>query len=54
MKLPTINFMFSRLTLQLPLLAKATADDESPTPGHMYQEISSILSLINRTTKNKD
>ncbi len=28
--------------LQIPLLLKATADDENVTPAYMYQEINSI------------
>lgn len=31
------------LFLQMPTLMKATADDEAPCPGYLFEEISSIL-----------
>lgn len=30
-------------TLKVPTLMKATADDENPCPGYLFQEIGSIL-----------
>ena len=35
-----INIFFY---VQIPLLMKATSDDNNPTSGYMYQEITSIL-----------
>lgn len=31
------------LQLKVPTLMKATADDENPCPGYLFQEIGSIL-----------
>lgn len=30
--------------MKVPMLMKATSDNETPTPGYLYQEINSILS----------
>ena len=34
-----------KVSLQVPILMKATADDETPCPGYLFEEIGSILSL---------
>jgi len=31
------------MLLQMPMLSRATFDDDNPTPGYIYQEINSIL-----------
>lgn len=33
----------SHVSSQMPTLMKATADDETPCPGYLFQEIGSIL-----------
>ena len=34
------------ILLQMPMLSRATFDDDNPTPGYIYQEINSILSRL--------
>ena len=39
----SLNFLEFSKRNQIPMLMKATSDDDNPTSGYMYQEITSIL-----------
>lgn len=39
----SIDFLHLFHQLKVPTLMKATADDENPCPGYLFQEIGSIL-----------